>query len=88
MAILRHAPLLRQFLAVVREGSLSGAAHALALTQPALTKSIQRLETELGVKLFERLPPGAPVSLAASTDALHLFDAASGQRIGAGDPYR
>jgi DNA-binding transcriptional LysR family regulator len=35
MAILRHAPLLRQFLAVVREGSLSGAAHALALTQPA-----------------------------------------------------
>ena len=58
MAILRQAPLLRQFLAVVREGSLSGAAHALALTQPALTKSIQRLEAELGVKLFERLPRG------------------------------
>jgi DNA-binding transcriptional LysR family regulator len=58
MAILRQAPLLRQFLAVVREGSLSGAAHALSLTQPALTKSIQRLETELGVKLFERLPRG------------------------------
>jgi DNA-binding transcriptional LysR family regulator len=58
MAILRHAPLLRQFLAVVREGSLSGAANTLALTQPALTKSIQRLEAELGVKLFERLPRG------------------------------
>lgn len=58
MAILRQAPLLRQFLAVVREGSLSGAANALALTQPALTKSIQRLEAELGVKLFERLPRG------------------------------
>ncbi len=56
--MLRHAPLLRQFLAVVREGSLSGAAHALAVTQPALTKSIQKLEAELGVKLFERLPRG------------------------------
>ena len=68
MAILRHAPLLRQFLAVVREGSLSGAANTLALTQPALTKSIQRLEAELGVKLFERLPRG--IALTKHGDAL------------------
>ena len=33
-----------------------------------------------------RLPPGAPVSLAPALEALHLFDAASGQRIDAGDP--
>lgn len=58
MTILRHAPLLRQFLTVVREGSLSAAANALSVTQPALTKSIQKLETELGVRLFERLPRG------------------------------
>jgi multiple sugar transport system ATP-binding protein len=33
-----------------------------------------------------RLPPGAPVTLAPALEALHLFDAASGQRIDAGDP--
>lgn len=58
MTILRSAHLLRQFLAVAREGSLSAAANTLCVTQPALTKSIQRLEQELGVKLFERLPRG------------------------------
>jgi DNA-binding transcriptional LysR family regulator len=58
ISILRDTPLLRQFLAVAAEGSLSAACARLAVTQPALTKSIQRLETQLGVKLFERLPRG------------------------------
>jgi multiple sugar transport system ATP-binding protein len=35
-----------------------------------------------------RLPPGAPVSLAPAPGAPHLFDAASGQRIDAGDLRR
>ena len=58
ISILRDAPLLRQFLAVATEGSLSAACARLAVTQPALTKSIQRLEAQLGVKLFERMPRG------------------------------
>lgn len=48
---LRH---LRNMLAVIEEGSLGKAAQRLNISQPALTKSIQRLEEHLGVRLFER----------------------------------
>ncbi|MCC6473872.1 MAG: LysR family transcriptional regulator [Burkholderiales bacterium] len=46
--------LLRQFLAVVECKSFTLAAQALHVTQPALTKSIQKLEQRLDVKLLER----------------------------------
>ena len=52
---LRH---LRNMLAVMDEGSLGKAAEKLHISQPALTKSIQRLEEQLGVKLFERKARG------------------------------
>ena len=45
---------LRNLLAVIEEGSLGKAAQRLNVSQPALTKSIQRLEEHLGVRLFER----------------------------------
>jgi DNA-binding transcriptional LysR family regulator len=45
---------LRNMLAVIEEGSLGKAAQRLHISQPALTKSIQRLEEHLGVRLFER----------------------------------
>jgi len=67
ISILRDAPLLRHFLAVAAEGSLSGACTSLAISQPALTKSIQRLETQLGVKLFERLPRGMALTAYGKT---------------------
>ena len=38
---LRDTPLLRPFLAVATEGSISAACARLAVSQPALTKSIQ-----------------------------------------------
>lgn len=49
---------LRIFLSVVEHGNISRAAAASHITQPALTKSLQRLENELGVKLFERSASG------------------------------
>lgn len=45
---------LRYFLTVAREGSITGAANALHLTQPTLSRQMQELEKELGQKLFER----------------------------------
>ncbi len=45
---------MRMFLEVVRRGSLSEAARQQGLTQPAVTRKMQRLEKELGIDLFER----------------------------------
>jgi DNA-binding transcriptional LysR family regulator len=45
---------LETFLAVVREGSFSGAAKGLGRTQPAISQVISRLEDEVGQRLFER----------------------------------
>ena len=45
---------LKMFLEVVRRGSLSEAARQHNLTQPAVTRKMQRLEKELGIDLFER----------------------------------
>ena len=58
MGPLQQGALLRHFLAVANERSVSAAARALAISQPALTRSIRRLEADYGVALFERLPRG------------------------------
>ncbi len=42
------------FLAVLDSGSLTAAARRVGLTQQALSKSLSRLESEIGGKLFER----------------------------------
>ena len=49
---------LRAFLAVVRVGNLTAAADQIGLTQPALTKTIRRLEAEIGSPLFARSAKG------------------------------
>ena len=87
-----HEPdwnLYRSFLAVVQEGSLSGAARALGLTQPTIARHIEALEQSIGLKLFVRSQQGlSPTegalelrpyaeSLAATTAA--MMRAASGQ---------
>ncbi|OCG22181.1 LysR family transcriptional regulator [Gilliamella sp. wkB108] len=45
---------LRYFLAVANEGSITAAANALYLTQPTLSRQLKELEDELGKKLFHR----------------------------------
>jgi DNA-binding transcriptional LysR family regulator len=50
--------LYRSFLAVLREGSLSGAARALGSTQPSMGRHIAALELALGATLFTRAPDG------------------------------
>ncbi|MEV4777741.1 LysR family transcriptional regulator [Burkholderia sp. LMU1-1-1.1] len=57
--------LYRSFLAVMRDGSLSGAARALGLTQPTVGRHIESLEQALGLSLFTRSQAG----LIATDDA-------------------
>ena len=74
----------RIILAVARNSSVTGAARAINRSQTSVTKSIQDLERELGVALFDRSPRG--VSLTAYGEALyrgaaeaaHAFERASG----------
>ena len=49
---------LATFLAVARAGGVGAAAKLLSLTQPAITRSLKRLERQLGVALFVRHSTG------------------------------
>jgi DNA-binding transcriptional LysR family regulator len=57
--------LYRSFLAVIRLGSLSGAARALTLTQPTLGRHIDMLEAALDLPLFTRSQHGLSPTQAA-----------------------
>ncbi|WP_066801337.1 LysR family transcriptional regulator [Sphingomonas soli] len=52
---LRHV---RAIHAIYARGSMSAAAEAVSLSQPALTQGIAKLERQLGVRLFERRADG------------------------------
>ena len=45
---------LRYFLTVVREESITKAAEMLHITQPTLSRQLSQLEEETGVRLFHR----------------------------------
>lgn len=62
----------RAFLAVMREGSLSGAARALAVAQPTVRRRIEDLEREHGVVLFTRSPSGLQPTAIADELAMHV----------------
>ncbi|QBE66049.1 LysR family transcriptional regulator [Pseudoduganella lutea] len=81
------------FLAAGEERSFSAAARRLGLTPAAVSKSVARLETRLGVRLFQR----STRSLALTTDGERLYaqvglprrdigDALAALRQGAGEP--
>ena len=46
--------LLKYFLAIAREQSITRAAESLFLSQPTLSRQMKELEVELGVQLFVR----------------------------------
>ncbi|MES2041309.1 MAG: LysR family transcriptional regulator [Pseudomonadota bacterium] len=60
-----HWDYYRTALAVLEEGSLSGAARALGLTQPTVGRHIEALEQALGTSLFVRNQSGLSPTIAA-----------------------
>lgn len=66
--------LLRTFLAVHREGSLTRAAQRLSLSQPAVTAQLRALEEALGRPLFTRLPRGVAPTAAAELLARRIAE--------------
>ena len=61
------SPALAQFLAVYRHRSIGKACRELGLSQPALSKTIRRLEDKLNVRLFGRTSKGVEPTAYADT---------------------
>lgn len=55
---------IRHFVVLAQAGSFRRAAERLHMAQPPLSVSIQKLETELGTRLFERGPAGVTLTTA------------------------
>ena len=65
-----------KLIAVADAGGILAAAGRLAITQPALSRVIARLELRFGGRLFERLPSGVrltPLGTVAADRARHLL---------------
>lgn len=62
------------FLAVLDSGSLTAAARRVGLTQQALSKSLSRLESEIGGELFERDARGMSVTKLGESIAEYARD--------------
>lgn len=74
----------RTFLAAARHSSITGAAREINRSQTSVTKSLQDLERELGVELFDRTSKGVTLTAygkaleAGATQAAAAFEAARG----------
>jgi DNA-binding transcriptional LysR family regulator len=83
---------IRAFLAVAEAGSMHGAAARLNLTQPAVSRLVQRLEAELGAVLLDRsskpptLTPAGQQALAQGRRVLQALDDFSGSVAEGSEP--
>ncbi|RZI99936.1 MAG: LysR family transcriptional regulator [Rubrivivax sp.] len=90
-----HASVLKYFVEVARSGSVRKASEHLFVAASAVNRQILKLEDELGVELFDRLPNGLRLNPAGerllrhAQETLHAFgvmraelDALKGERTG------
>lgn len=59
------------FLTIARSGSINAASQALGMTQPALSRSLKRLEDSLGAQLFTRHAAGMDLTQFGNTLRRH-----------------
>jgi DNA-binding transcriptional LysR family regulator len=76
---------LRAFIQVAREGRLTVAAKRLGVSQPGLSRQLQALETELGVRLLVRTPGGAVLTDAGERFLPHARRALDALAMGTGE---
>lgn len=83
---------LKTFVAAAREGTFAAAGERLGLTQAAVSARIQRLEAELGFRLFDRTGRSARLnatgqqSLARAQELIRLFAELGSRRAGLAPP--
>ena len=53
---------LSHFIAVAKAGNFTQAAVEIGISQPALSRSVQKLENKIGEPLFERRPRGVKLT--------------------------
>src|SRR4249919_2645085 len=76
---------LRHFALVAQHGTFTAAARHAHVTQPALTASIQRLEGQMGARLFDRgrgRGPAARAALAAIDEGKRAVAEVMGLSVG------
>lgn len=84
---------IRAFLAVAEAGSMHAGAARLNLTQPAVSRLVQRLEAELGAVLLDRsskpptLTPAGRQALAHGRRVIQALDDLSGSVADGAEPY-
>src|SRR3546814_5716858 len=59
---------------LIRKGSFKKAADCLTITQPALSHSIARMESEVGVRLIDRTPHGVVPTVFGSALLRHEME--------------
>ncbi|MGV0876087.1 LysR family transcriptional regulator [Martelella sp. FLE1502] len=86
---------LQYFVAVAEQGTVSGAAHVMSVSQSSITGAVKELERDLGVSLFERHSRGLTITqqghqflrhatkiLSDVAEARTVFDAAAAETTG------
>ncbi|MES2979269.1 MAG: LysR family transcriptional regulator [Pseudomonadota bacterium] len=80
---------LKYFVAIADAGSLTGAAAAISIAQPALTRQLRELELDLGVELLQRTARGViltPAGVTLYESAQRMLAEASRVRQQLSDP--
>lgn len=69
-----HAPMIVYFDAIRRAGSIREAARRLNVASSAVNRQLLKLEAELGMPLFDRLPGGLKLTHAGAAFARHAIE--------------